>query len=248
MPTPSDLVIVLVQPQLGENIGMVCRAMLNCGLTRLRLVAPRDGWPSEQARKSASGADAVIDATEVFETTEDAIRDLDTVLATTARPRDMTKPVYTPETAAATLRGRAQAGRGVGVLFGREAHGLDNEDVALADAVITVPLNPVFTSLNLAQAVLLVAYEWFKAGDATPGLALKMPTDTRPANKDEMLRLLGHLEEELDARGFFRVDEKKPSMVRNIRNLLWRAEMTEKETRMMHGMISALAKFPRKDG
>ncbi len=241
-PSPS-FAVILVAPQLGENIGMVARAMLNCGLAELRLVAPRDGWPSESARNAASGADIVIDGTQVFETTKEAIRDLDLVLATTARPRDMTKTVYTPESAAAELRTRTTARQRCGVLFGKESWGLHNDDVALADAVITVPLNPDFTSLNLAQAVLLLAYEWFKTADATPAQALRMPSDTRPASKDEMMMLFGHLEDELDAAGFLRVAEKRPIMVRNLRNMLWRAEMTEKEVRMFRGIISALAKY-----
>lgn len=234
--------IILVEPQLGENIGMVCRAMWNCGLSELRLVAPRDGWPSEPARKSASGADVVVDGAKVFATTADAIADLDMVLATTARPRDMTIPVFTPSSAAGELRAKVRAGHKAGVLFGKESWGLHNDDVALADAVITVPLNPQFTSLNLAQAVLLLSYEWYKTADDTAGRELRMPHDTRPATKDEMGRLYDHLESELDAAGFFRVAEKKPSMVRNLRNLLGRAEMTEKEVRMFRGIVNALVK------
>lgn len=238
--------VILVEPQLGENIGMVARAMWNCGLDELRLVAPRDGWPSEPARKSASGADVVIDGAKVFETTAEAIADLDTVLATTARPRDMTIPVYTPEAAAGEMRARTAEGRRTGVLFGRESWGLNNDDVALADAVITVPLNPAFTSLNLAQAVLLLSYEWFKAGDDTPGRELRMPHDTRPANKEELIRLYEHLETELDDAGFFRVAEKKPTMVRNLRNMLARTDLTEKEIRMFRGIVNALVKHTQR--
>ena len=243
MSQASSFAVILVTPQLGENIGMVARAMLNCGLTELRLVAPRDGWPSEPARSAASGADIVIDGAQLFETTEDAIRDLDLVLATTARPRDMTKSVFTPESAAGELRARINARQRCGVLFGKESWGLNNDDVALADGIITVPLNPDFTSLNLAQAVLLLAYEWFKTTDDTAPRELKMPSDTRPASKDEMMMLIGHLEDELDAAGFLRVAEKRPTMVRNLRNVLWRAEMTEIEVRMFRGIISALTKF-----
>ncbi len=244
----TSFAVILVEPQLGENIGMCARAMWNCGIRDLRLVSPRDGWPSESARKSASGADVVLDNAQVYEKTEDAIADLNFVLATTARPRDMTKAVFTPEEAAKDMRARTSAGERTGVLFGKEAMGLSNDDVALSDAVLTVPLNPLFTSLNLAQAVLLMGYEWFKQGDDTPGRELRMPGDTRPAGKDEMLHMFEHLEDELDARGFLRVPEKRPTMVRNIRNLLWRAEMTEQEVRTFRGIIKALATFPRKDG
>ncbi len=246
--TDNAFSVILVEPQLGENIGMCARAMWNCGIKDLRLVSPRDGWPSEAASKSASGADPVIDGAQVFETTEDAVRDLDFVIATTARPRDMTKVVFTPEAAAADIRTRATAGQRTGVLFGKEAMGLSNDDVALSDAVLTVPLNPAFTSLNLAQAVLLMGYEWFKQGDDTAGKELKMPADTRPAGKEEMINLFEHLEEELDARGFLRVPEKRPTMVRNIRNMFWRAEMTEQEVRTFRGILKALTKFPRNDG
>ena len=243
--TPS-FAVILVRPQLGENIGMVARAMWNCGLSELRLVRPRDGWPSEKARASASGADVVIDTAQVFETTEDAIADLEFVLATTARLRDMSKGVFTPESAATELRQRADAGGKSGVLFGREASGLDNDDIALADAAITVPLNPAFTSLNLAQAVLLIGYEWFKFSDKTPSQEFKMPDDTRLAERQEVLMMLAHLESELDARGFLRPIEKRPVMVRNIRNVFWRAGFTEKEVRTFRGIITALTKHKRR--
>lgn len=247
MSEPASFAIVLVKPQLGENIGMVARAMWNCGLKDLRLVSPRDGWPSEKARASASGADIVIDNAQVFDSTEDAIADLQHVLATTARLRDMTKDVYTPESATEDMRARVQAGNRCGVMFGPEASGLENDDIALADAAVTVPLNPEFTSLNLAQAVLLIGYEWIKLADKTPSHEFKMPDDTRPATRDEVLMMMEHLESELDARGFLRPPEKRPIMVRNIRNVFWRAGFTEKEVRTFRGIISALTKYPRKD-
>lgn len=237
--------VVLVEPQLGENIGMCARAMWNCGLDDLRLVQPRDGWPSESARAAASGADTVIDNARVFETTRDAIADLDFVLATTARPRDMTKPVFTPEAAARNMRTRLDGGQHTGVLFGKEAWGLNNDDVVLADAVLTVPLNPAFTSLNLAQAVLLMSYEFYKLDDETPAHELRMPSDTRPANKDELNHLYEHLEKELEAAGFFTTAEKRPTMVRRLRNMLGRAGMTEQEVRMFRGIISALTRRNR---
>lgn len=247
MSEDSSFAVILIRPQLGENIGMVARAMLNCGLTDLRLVRPRDGWPSDKARASASGADIVIDNVQVFETTEQAIADLNFVVATTARPRDMTKGVYTPEGVAQELRVRATGEGKSGVLFGRESSGLDNDDIALADAAVTVPLNPEFTSLNLAQAVLLIGYEWFKWADKTPTHELMMPEDTRPAEREEVLMMMEHLESELDARGFLRPPEKRPIMVRNIRNVFWRAGFTEKEVRTFRGIISALTKYPRRD-
>ncbi len=244
MDTPS-FAVILVEPQLGENIGMCARAMWNCGISDLRLVSPRDGWPSESARAAASGADLVIDGAQVFDSTRDAIADLNFVVATTARPRDMTKNVFTPEAAARDLRTRTDAGQQTGILFGKEAWGLNNDDVALSDAVLTVPLNPVFTSLNLAQAVLLMGYEWFKLADETAGHELRMPADTRPANKDELTHLYDHLEGELADAGFFTTVEKRPTMVRRLRNMLTRADMTEQEVRMFRGVISALTRRNR---
>lgn len=237
--------VILVEPQLGENIGMVARAMWNCGIRDLRLVNPRDGWPSQPARAACSGSGIVVEAARVYESTSDAIADLNFVLATTARSRDMTKPVFTPEAAAKEMRGRAQAGSKIGVLYGKESSGLDNDDVALADATITVPLNPEFTSLNLAQAVLLLSYEWFKLQDSSVPYELQMPDDTRPANKQELLWLYEHLEQELDNKGFLMVTEKRPIMVRKIRNMLARAQMTEQEIRIYRGMISALVRTRR---
>jgi len=237
--------VVLVEPQLGENIGMCARAMWNCGVHDLRLVNPRDGWPSESARAAASGADTVIDNAQVFTRTEDAIADLNFTIATTARPRDMTKPVFTPEAAARDIRTRATTGQKTGILFGKEAWGLHNDDVVLSDAVLTVPLNPAFTSLNLAQAVLLVSYEWFKLADATPDHELRIPADTRPANKKELTLLYEHLEGELADAGFFTAAEKRPSMVRRLRNMLSRADMTEQEVRMFRGIIKALTRRDR---
>jgi tRNA/rRNA methyltransferase len=232
--------IILVAPQLGENIGTATRAMFNCGLTDLRLVAPRDGWPSDKARSAASGADSVIDAARLFDTVEAAIGDLQRVYATTARDRYMVKRVVTPRQAAAEMRDLAGQGISCGILFGPERSGLLNEHVVLADTVISVPLNPAFASLNLAQAVLIVGYEWFTAGDATP--SAQLPTgDSVPASKAQLIELFAHLEEALDRTGFMRNAEKRPSMVRNIRNLLQRAHCTEQEVRTLHGVITAFA-------
>jgi tRNA/rRNA methyltransferase len=232
--------IILVHPQLGENIGTAARAMLNCGLTDLRLVKPRDGWPSEKARTASSGADAVVERARLYETAEAATADLRRLYATTARDRDMVKRVVTPRVAAAEMRAAAGAGEACGILFGPERSGLVNDHLALADTVIGVPLNPAFSSLNLAQAVLLIGYEWFTAGDATPSEVLTAG-DSRLATKAELVRFFEHLEEELDRTGFMRNEEKRPSMVRNLRNLFQRANSTEQELRTLHGVITALA-------
>jgi tRNA/rRNA methyltransferase len=232
--------IVLVEPQLGENIGAAARAMLNCGLTDLRLVRPRDGWPNEKAVAASSGAAEVIEGARVFDRVEDAIADLDYVLATTARERDQVKRILAPRSAAEEMRARWAAGGRPGVMFGPERTGLVNDDVALADAALTVPLNPAFCSLNLAQAVLLVGYEWFQTGDLPPDRLVHMG-QSRLAAKAELINLFERLEAELDAGGFYTNEDKRPIMVRNVRNLLHRAEMTDQEVRTFHGIIAALA-------
>lgn len=220
-------VVILVEPQLGENIGMAARAMLNCGLTELRLVRPRDAWPNRHAVSASAGAVQVIDNVKLFETTADAVADCQMVYASTARSRDMTNDIYTPRAAAADMAGHAAAQIKTAVLFGKESKGLTNDDIALANAIIHVPLNSSFTSLNIAQAVFVVAYEWFQTMAETDAHAFVMPKETRPANKQELGGLFEHLESELDACGFLRVTEKRPIMVRNIRNIFQRAHMTE---------------------
>jgi tRNA/rRNA methyltransferase len=237
--------IILVDPQLGENIGTSARAMLNCGLTDLRLVRPRDGWPNEKARTASSGADIVVERARLYETTAEAIADLNRVYATTARQRGMTKRVVTPRRAASEMRKAAAAGEKVGILFGRERSGLENDDIALADAVVAVPLNPRFASLNLAQAVLLVGYEWFQAGARSPASQL-IVNETRPATKAELQNFFIQLERRLVASGFLRNEEKRPSMVRNIRNLFQRAGLTEQEVKTLHGIVGDLAKAKEK--
>lgn len=236
--------VILVEPQLGENIGMAARAMLNCGLTDLRLVRPRDGWPSDKAIAAASGADVVIDGARLYATTADAIADLGRVYAATARGRDMTKRVVTPRRAAEEIRALGTTAR-AGVLFGKEAKGLHNDDVALADTILTAPLNPSYASLNIAMAVLLVGYEWFAGDGDAPAETLAMPKETRPATKAELDGLFGHLESELDACGFLRIAEKRPNMVRNLRNMLGRADLTEQEVRTLRGVIACLVSGPR---
>jgi len=239
-------VIILVEPQLAENIGATARAMLNCGLTELRLVQPRPDWPSERARANSSGAEAVLEAALLCRSVAEATADLQRVYATTARARDLTKLVMTPPQAAAEMRAELARGERVGVLFGPERSGLVNDDVALADAVIAVPLNPDFSSLNLAQAVLIVAYEWFKAADATPPVALHHNASP-PATKAHLTSFLGRLEAELDACGFLRNLEMRPAMVRNIRALFGRAELTDQEVRTLHGMLTELVTKRLKD-
>jgi len=231
--------VILVNSQMGENIGACARAMLNCGLTDMRLVNPRDGWPSAVATANASGAFDIMPPVQVFENTEDALKDCHYVYATTARPRDMIKPVLTAKSAAQDMVKRAQDGQKIGLMFGAERTGLENEDVALAHAIVTIPLNPEFSSLNLAQGVLLLAYEWSQMQYEAPECAL--PTGkTDIAAHGEVDNFLERLMSELDNHRFFRDEAMKPSMVRNLKNMFIRSEMTEQEVRTFHGIISAL--------
>ncbi|MFH2008970.1 MAG: RNA methyltransferase [bacterium] len=232
--------IVLVGAQLGENIGFAARAMLNCGLTELRLVGPRDGWPNPSAVAAAAGAQEVLDSVRVFESTREAIADLGHVYATTARRRDLEKHVVTPRLAAGEMRAQVRSGERVGVLFGAERSGLDNADAALADTLLTVPLNPAFSSLNLGQSVLAVAYEWYQSGDETPP---QVRTETREplAAKGELDALFRHLEQELNAADFFKVPGGRTSTFRGLCIALQRAELTELEVRTLHGVITALS-------
>ncbi len=244
-PTP---VIILVKPQLGENIGTAARAMYNGALTQLRLVQPRQGWPNTYAIKPAAGAHMILDNVQVFDSTREAIADLNIVFGTTARIRDMNKYILTPQKLGEKMHELTQAGSRVGVLFGPERTGLDNEDMSLVDGLIHVPLNPEYSSLNLAQAVLLVAYEWFKTQDDT--LPEQLKTDESPfATKNELLGFFEHLERELDASGFLRVLDKRPIMVRNIRNMFLRTAFTAQEVRTLRGIVSSLARpyHTRKD-
>lgn len=237
---PDGPTFVLVNPQMGENIGAAARAMWNFGLDRLRLVAPRDGWPNPKAEAMASGAVHVVDEARVVATTAEACADLTYVFATTARERALTKLVLTPEQAMAEARALAAAGERVGVLFGAERAGLGNDDIVRANAVITVPVNPAFGSLNLAQCALLVAYEWRRsAGDAEP--ADYRLAGGRRATGVEVDRFVAHLVERLDAVGFFFPEEKRPSMIANLDNLFRRAPLTDADVRTLHGIARALA-------
>ncbi|HYG91503.1 MAG TPA: RNA methyltransferase [Azospirillum sp.] len=231
--------IILVEPQLGENIGACARAMLNCGLTELRLVKPRDGWPNEKATAAASGADLVLENAKLYGSTAEAVADLNVVFATTVRTRGMIQRFVTPRVAAEEMRAQYAAGHKVGVMFGPERTGLVNDDLTLAETLITVPLNPAFSSLNLAQAVLLVGYEWFQTGEIPPERILHTG-QTRPATKAELLNFFEHVEGELDRTGFFTTPEKRPSMVRTIRNAFERMQMTEQEVRTFHGILASL--------
>lgn len=240
-------VIILVNPQLGENIGMVARAMANFGLAELRLVDPRDGWPSDTARAAASKADHVIDGVKVYDRLEDAIADLNFVYATTARSRDGFKPVRGPTVAAQTLRGKFKSGEKTGILFGRERWGLNNEEVGLADEIVTFPVNPAFASLNIAQAVLLMSYEWMKSGmDDLSETAFQAGEQTQ-ASKDELFGFFDHLEEALDSRGYFRPADKKPRMIDNLRAVFTRRALSVQEIHLLRGVVSSFDKFSRKN-
>jgi tRNA/rRNA methyltransferase len=247
VPVGNSPVVILVRPQLADNIGAVARAMANGGLFHLRLVSPRDGWPQEKAWRNASGADRILDAASVHATVPSAVADLHRVFATCPRPRHIIKPVLTARGAAAELR--AVCGRDLlaGILFGPERAGLDNDDMAYADALVRFPLNPAFMSLNLAQAVMVMAYEWWTAADQTAPRTL-ITNETRVANKGELENFLVHLVDQLDACGFLRNKAKRPGMVRNIRHFFQRGEVTEQELRTLHGIVTELAIGRRKRG
>jgi tRNA/rRNA methyltransferase len=236
---PSPCVI-LNEPQLAENIGAVARVMANFGLSDLRLVRPRDGWPQERAWASASGADWPLDGARVFDTLEAASADLQRLYATTARPRETRLPILTPREAAAALSTATGQGLTCGLLFGGERAGLETADIALCQAIVTVPIDPRFRSLNLAQAVAINAYEWRMTVADRPPPAFR--PDDPPADQAELVGLYEHLERELDASGFFFPPEKRPSMVRNLRVIFARSGLSSQETRTLRGVITALTK------
>jgi tRNA/rRNA methyltransferase len=235
--------VILVEPQLAENIGMAARAMANFGLSELRLVAPRDGWPKKGARSAASGAAHVLDRAKLYASTREAIEDLHFVLATTARARGQMKRVFAPQAAMREAHDRVRQGQGVGILFGRERAGLDNDDIALADAIVTFPVDPGFPSLNLAQAVLLIGYEWRQSAS---GGALRFGTEQRspPATRAALLSFFEYLEAELEAVKFYPPD-KKPIMARNMRDIFHRLELSEQDVRTLRGAFRALAEGRR---
>ena len=234
-------VIILINPQLGENIGMVARAMLNCGLTDLRIVNPRDGWPSDRANAASSGAFEWGVIPSLYNNTKDAISDLHFSLATTARPRGMIKDVYTAEGAMREAHTHIANGMNVGILFGAERTGLQNEDVALASAVVTIPLNPDFSSLNLAQAVLLIAYEFMVQIDNTPDLQTHTGK-TDIAKSQTVTHFTDRLISELDTANFFRTEDLRPTTERNLVNLFTRHNWTDQEISTLQGVLSALTK------
>jgi len=244
-------VVILVEPQLGENIGMAARAMGNFGLTRLRIVNPRDGWPNVHARRAASGADHILDNVELFDTVEQAVADCTLLFATTARAHDQAKPVVAPDAAAREIVAQIEAGVGeVGILFGRERYGLQNEEVALANRIVTFPVNPGFASLNLAQAVLLMGYEWFKLSTAG-ALPFSMPEHSEPASQHQMQAFFDNLIRELDKVEFLRPAEKRETMLVNLRNIFSRMDPTKQDMHTLHGVVMAIAegrKGPAKGG
>jgi tRNA/rRNA methyltransferase len=243
-------VVILVEPQLGENIGMAARAMGNFALSRLRIVNPRDGWPNVAAQRAAAGADQIINGAELFDTVEAAVADCSLLFATTARAHDQAKPVVGPEAAAAVMADQIKAGGTVGILFGRERWGLTNEEVGLSNRIITFPVNPGFASLNLAQAVLLVGYEWFKLSTAGE-LPFAMPERSEPASQHQMQAFFDNLVRELDKVEFLRPAEKRDTMLVNLRNIFSRMEPTKQDMHTLHGVVMAIAegrKGPAKGG
>src|SRR6516164_6550482 len=251
--TGLDLVgptIILVEPQLGENIGTVARAMGNFALTRLRIVNPRDGWPNLGAQRAAAGADHILDQAELFSTLDEAVADLDLLFATTARPHDQAKPVVGPQAAAREIVSHLASGGKAGILFGRERWGLTNEEVARANRIITFPVNPGFASLNLAQAVLLMGYEWFRLASKV-GLPFAMPERSERANQHQIQAFFENLVRELDRVEFLRPAEKRDTMLVNLRNIFTRMEPTKQDMHTLHGVIMAIAegrKGPAKGG
>ena len=236
-------VFVLVEPQMGENIGAAARAMLNFGVSGLRLVNPRDGWPNEKAGAMAAGAAPVLDNVRVFEDLDAALFDCQYVVATTARRRELMTPVLSLRDAVSSLSTRVGEGLKCAVVFGGERNGLSSEDVARADAILTVPVNPAFSSLNLAQAVCLVSYEWSMN---TADISVTPAIERSPAVKDDVAGLVDHLERELDDVGYFFPEEKKPLMARNLRVALTRAGFTRPEIHSLRGAIKALVSGRRK--
>jgi tRNA/rRNA methyltransferase len=244
--------ILLMEPQLADNVGMVARAMANFGLDALRLIAPRDGWPNEKARIAASGANYVIDDAVAFPTLSAAASDLNWLAATTARQRDLRKPIMTPVEAVAEMRTRIARGERCGVLFGRERNGLETSEIANADALVMIPVNSRFASLNLAQAVLILGYEWMKVSEGhslgrvttyeTPVAAGLDLGGSRPATKEELLGFFGHLEEELERLGFFDPPHRRNTVVQNVRTMFSRMGATEQEVRTLRGIVATLSK------
>lgn len=233
-------VFILVRPQMGENIGAAARAMLNFGLERMRVVAPRDGWPNPAAVAMASGAGRVLDQAGIFPDVPSAVADCDFVFATTARGRELVKPIYAPEAAMAHARALVAAGKKVGILFGPERAGLENDDVVRANAIITVPVNPDFPSLNLGQCVLLMGYEWRRQTEAVADMVYAMAR-TEFASGEEVEKLGDHYEQRLTDAGFFYPPEKVDGMKEGLRNMWTRLGLTRAEVQTFHGMLRQIA-------
>jgi tRNA/rRNA methyltransferase len=233
-------VVVLVEPQMGENIGAAARAMANFGLSRLRLVKPLQRWPNEKARVMAAGADRILEDATLHDTLAAAIGDCSFVVAATARHHDQAKPVIGAAEAAAEMAPRVTAGESVAIVFGRERNGLENFEVALADRIVTLPVNPAFASLNLAQAVVIVAYEWFKVQGGGE-LPFAMPERSPPAAKQQLEAFFADLEGELEKVEFFRPAEKRSTMSINLRNIFQRMAPSQQDVRTLHGVITAIA-------
>jgi tRNA/rRNA methyltransferase len=233
--TVNKPVFILVRPQMGENIGAAARAMANFGLRELRIVAPRDGWPNEAATANASGAFEEMDEVKVYGTLAAASADLNYLFATTARERVMAKPVFTP--AAAIEETLKKSGQKIGFVFGPERTGLENDEIVLCQGVVTIPTSPVFASLNLAQTALLIAYEYIRAANNRPA---HVPAQDTPATQDKLDEMFTRLQSELEAHQFFKTEELKPTMLRNIRTMFMRGEWSEQEVRTFHGILSAL--------
>lgn len=232
-------VVILVRPQLAENMGMVARAMMNAGLYNLRLVHPRENHLSDKAVAASSGSAIILENAFVFETLEDAVADLNYVLATTSRERGMTKPVYHPEKAAHLINEKLNSNQKCGILFGAERTGLENHELIIADGIIEIPLNPAHTSLNLSQAVLLIGYEWLKSKNKIDNSHMEMGGST-PATKQDLEAFFRHLEEVLTQKGYFRFDDKKERMQRNLRNIFTRTGLTTSEINTLHGIVNEL--------
>jgi tRNA/rRNA methyltransferase len=232
--------VILVEPQLADNIGAAARAMANFGLTRLRLVNPRESWPAERAYVVASGAHRILDAAQLYDSVEAAISDLHYVFATTARAHDQAKPVCDAGEAARIASEKVRAGESVGLMFGRERNGLENDEVALADQIITLPVNPAFASLNLAQAVAIVAYEWFKH-ITNAKLPFGMPQKSQGAPRQQLLAFFANLERELEKVEFFRPPDKRETMQINLRNIFSRMQPTQQDIQTLSGVIMSIA-------
>lgn len=232
--------IILVRPQLAENIGMVARAMMNCCLNELRIVSPRDNPLSDKAISAASGAQSILEEAYIFDSLEDAVKDKHFILATTARKRDMVKPVFKPENAVKMLFDKINQNQKTAILFGAERTGLQNDELIFANGIIEIPLNPLHCSLNLSQAVLIVGYEYFKANHFKNALNSKTPASSKSADKSEIATFLMHLETELDKRGYFRFPDKKERMSHNLRNIFTRNNLTSSEVKTLHGVIADL--------